>query len=484
MSATVSPAAPPSAQPAAHASGAAHRLGFSTLDEEVRLDSLDVEGALPPWLAGSLVRTGPAKFEVGERRLRHWFDGMAMLHRFSFSDGRVSYASRFLQSRAYTEAQRTGRLAFPEFATDPCRSLFKRVASAFSPSLTDNGNVNVSRLGDELIAMTETPLPVVFDAETLEAAGVAYRPPGQLTTAHPHHDPERGELVNFALHLGARSHYRFFAQRGRSEQRLIASVPVREPGYVHSFAMTQRFLVLAEFPFVVNPARLALGGRPYIENYRWKPERGTRFLVVDRHTGKQAASLRTDPFFGFHHVNAYERDGEVVVDASVYRDPGIIDALYLEALERDLPGLPTAQLRRFTLDLDAGAVHHEAVVDEGLELARIDYRRRNGRPYRYAWGVGHRDGGWLDQVVKVDVQERDVRTWSAPGCYPGEPVFVPDPASDREDAGVLLSVTLDAHSGSSFLAVLDAGDLSELARARVPHHIPFSFHGNHFGGAR
>jgi carotenoid cleavage dioxygenase-like enzyme len=25
--------------------------------------------------------------------------------------------------------------------------------------------------------------------------------------------------------------------------------------------------------------------------------------------------------------------------------------------------------------------------------------------------------------------------------------------------------------------VLDAADLSELARAQVPHHIPFSFHG-------
>jgi len=31
--------------------------------------------------------------------------------------------------------------------------------------------------------------------------------------------------------------------------------------------------------------------------------------------------------------------------------------------------------------------------------------------------------------------------------------------------------------------VLDAGDLSELARARVPHHVPFGFHGQHFGGA-
>lgn len=460
-----------------------HRIGFSSADGEVGLDSLPVEGALPAWLAGSLVRTGPAKFELDHQRMRHWFDGLAMLHRFSFQEGEVSYASRYLRGRAHQEAERTGRLAFSEFATDPCRSLFKRVASAFSPALSDNGNVNVARLGDELIAMTETPLPVVFDSQTLESAGVAYRPPGQLTTAHPHHDADRRELVNFAVHLGARSQYRFFAQRGRSEQRLIASLPVREPGYVHSFAMSERFLVLAEFPFVVNPARLALSGRPYIENYRWEPERGTRFMVVDRASGELRATFETDPFFAFHHVNAYEDGPELVVDISAYEGPAIIDALYLDALRSDQSRLPTAQLRRFHLDLESGAVGHEALVDGHFELGRIDYRRRNGRPYRYAWGVGQ-DGGFLDRIVKVDVRERVAHTWHENGCYPGEPVFVPDPGDEREDAGVLLSVTLDSQSASSFLLVLDAGDLSELARARVAHHIPFGFHGNYFGGER
>jgi beta,beta-carotene 9',10'-dioxygenase len=56
-------------------------------------------------------------------------------------------------------------------------------------------------------------------------------------------------------------------------------------------------------------------------------------------------------------------------------------------------------------------------------------------------------------------------------------VFVAFPKAEREDEGVLLSVVLDATAGASFLLVLDAGNLSELARARAPHHIPFSFHG-------
>ena len=167
--------------------GQEYALGFETLEAEIELDSLPVEGSIPEWLAGSLVRNGPAKYEVGEKRLRHWFDGLAMLHRFSFAGGDVSYANRFLRTNAYRAAE-SGQISYREFATDPCRSIFKRAATMFRPGFSDNCNVNLAKLGDEYIAMTETPLPVAFDPETLDALGVAYDPPGLHTTAHPHAD--------------------------------------------------------------------------------------------------------------------------------------------------------------------------------------------------------------------------------------------------------------------------------------------------------
>ncbi|MCL4287316.1 MAG: carotenoid oxygenase family protein, partial [Thermoleophilia bacterium] len=60
-------------------------LGFETLERETRIEALPVEGEIPGWLGGSLLRTGPARFEVGARELSHWFDGLAMLHRFGFA---------------------------------------------------------------------------------------------------------------------------------------------------------------------------------------------------------------------------------------------------------------------------------------------------------------------------------------------------------------------------------------------------------------
>ncbi len=464
--------------------GYAH--GLETLDAEVELDSLPIEGSIPEWLTGTLLRNGPAKFEVGEQPYKHWFDGLAMLHRFSFGGGSVSYANRFLRSDAYKAAEREGKIAYSEFATDPCRSIFRRAATLFRPKITDNCNVNLTRLGDEYVAMTETPLPVAFDPETLETLGVAFKPPGIHATAHPHHDPERGELIAYVTHFGPRSEYRVFGQRDRDSQRRIASKRVGEPSYMHSFALTERYAVLVAFPLVVNPLSLALAGRPFIENYRWKPELGTRVLVFDREEGSLRGSYEAEPRFCFHHVNAFERGGELVIDMAAYDDATIVDSLYLERL-RTAPPPPSAlaRLLRYRVDLDRGAVAEEDLSDVPLELPRIDYRERNGKPYRYTWGVGApaaiEEDEFLDRLVKIDVESGAATEWQEPGAFPGEPVFVPAPErGGREDGGVLLSVVLDAATGSSYLLVLDAESMGELGRARVPHHIPFGFHGQYF----
>src|SRR5262249_19624414 len=138
------------------------------------------------------------------------FDGFAMLHRFGIADGRVSYANRFLETRAYRAAKEKGVIVYSEFATDPCRTLFGRVFSMFSPKISDNANVNLVKLGERYISMTETPIPVEFDGETLDTAGVAYKAPGLLTTAHPHLDRASGGMLNYAAKLGPRNRYRFF----------------------------------------------------------------------------------------------------------------------------------------------------------------------------------------------------------------------------------------------------------------------------------
>src|SRR5262249_44755507 len=80
-----------------------YHLVFSTLRRGPSQDDLPVRRTVPPW-TGSLVRTAPATFEVGERRYQHGFDGLAMLRKFAFASGRVAYANRYLRSQSYREA--------------------------------------------------------------------------------------------------------------------------------------------------------------------------------------------------------------------------------------------------------------------------------------------------------------------------------------------------------------------------------------------
>ncbi|WP_326798974.1 carotenoid oxygenase family protein [Streptomyces sp. NBC_01808] len=475
----------------------AHSIGFRTLGDETTIEELPVKGALPGWLEGSLLRNGPARYDAGERSVRHWFDGQAMLHRFTFGGGQVSYANRYLDTPA-NRAMAAGRISFREFATDPCRSLFARFFTRFSRKPSANANVNITRFGDRYVALTETPLPVAFDPDTLATAGVVGYDDalsGQLTTAHPHQDPATGDLVNYVLHFSRTSEYRIYRQPSSGTTReLIGSRKVARPSYMHSFAITRRHVVLAEFPLVVNPLSIVLSGRPFIENYHWEPERGTRFTVMDSRDGTVRGTYEGPAFFAFHHINAFDDGDDVVLDICSYDDASIIEALYLDRLHGG-GVIPLARPTRYRIPLGDGAgggsVGVQRLSEETLELPRISYARHNGSPYRYAYGVGTRDRSsahFIDQLVKLDVTTGDTLTWSEEGCYPGEPVFVaaPTAASDAagEDDGVVLSVVLDSAAGTSFLLVLDARTFAELARAEVPHAVPFGFHGVFTGRRR
>lgn len=464
-----------------HPGPASYAAGFRSTTREIETVDLDVRGTLPAWLSGALLRVAPARFEVGKQRYRHWFDGLARLHRFAISDGRVSYTSRFLRSEAWRLAEKTGRIGRGEFATDPCRTLFGRVMAILEPTITDNAVVAINKIGDDVVALTETRLPVRFDPQTLETLGVhewGASVDGSVSTAHPHHDGERA--YTYVVSFGRHSFYHVHVVDG-ADERELARIPVSEPAYMHSFGMSENRLVLAEFPLRVSPLELYLSGKPFIRNYRWKPERGTIFTVLDKVTGALVGRWTAPPLFAFHHVNAVERDGALEIDLVAYDDARVLDDLYLDRLRGPEPVSAVGRLVRLTLPEGGGAVAMRTLSDTPIELPRIDYPRRQGRPYRFVWGNGQAGRDFLDSIVKLDLAapaDANARVWHEPGLWPGEPVFVRRPGAEAEDDGVLLSVVLDETAERSFLLVLDAADLREIARAIVPEIVTFGFHGN------
>ena len=275
--------------------------------------------------------------------------------------------------------------------------------------------------------------------------------------------------------------YRVLVDAG-ARRRELAFIPRAEPGYMHSFALTRRYVVLFEQPFVVDPASfLSPARKPIIENYRWEGSQPSRIIVVDRRAGGVRATVELDPFFVFHHVNATERGDRITLDVCAHKDSTIIDALYLKRLRKAEQRIPRVRVRRIDVDPARSTASVRDLSDVDLELPRIHYARVSQRDHRYVYGIGMRTPAspFTDQLVKLDAHTGTHRTWHERLCYPGEPVFVPAPGARREDDGVVLSVVLDAGRGTSFLLVLDAPTMSERARAAVPHHIPFGFHGMH-----
>jgi len=462
-----------------------YRRGFETLDQEIAEPALPVDGDLPDWLSGTLIRNGPAQFEVGDRDYNHWFDGHAMLHAFRVADGTVAYRNRFLQTKSRTEALEQGEIARSEFATDPCRSLFGRVMSVFNPKLTDNASINVAQIDDAYVALTETPIPVAFDPETLETAGVVEYEDDvdvPMSTAHPLVEPDTGRTITYLTEFGRQSRYHVAGIAPGSRTRtVLATVDVARPRYMHSFGMTERYVILAEWPLVVDPLDLLLRGRPFIENFEWTPELGTRVRILRKEDGAEVATCEADAAFAFHHVNAFERGDEVVCDVVTYPDASIIDALSLDRLRSDEPTPGTGRLRRYRLPLDGGSASSSVQSDTRLELPRIHEGAARTQAYRYVYGIGERgDGTFTDQLVKLDASTGAAQVWREAGTYPGEPVFVPRPDGAAQDDGVVLSVVLDPADERSFLLVLDASSFDERARAEVPHAIPFGFHGQFF----
>lgn len=456
--------------------------GFRTNSEERELASLPVQGEIPKWLSGDLYRNGPGMVTV-DKPMRHWFDGLAMLHKFSIRNGTVSYLSRFVDCAAWRSVKAGGKITYSDFATDPCRSLFGRIQTVFDsdPRITDSAKVNIGKIGDDLYAFGEPLMQIRIDPATLESLGVFHfgkKPGNRMTTAHPHTDQR--DAYNLVVQYGPLNFYKIYGFRDQVQE--LASIPVREPAYMHSFGMSENYFIISEFPLVIQSIKLALRLRPFIENFQWKPRQGTRFLIIDRRTGKTAFRVKTEAFFGFHHVNAFERDGQLVVDMVNYPDASIISDYYIHRLGKADHPLPPGRLERFEFDLDAKELQKRSVLSETIiELPHIHYSSTHGHAdYRFVYGIGIQDGKrneFYNQLVKIDLNDGSTKTWAQEGAYPGEPVFVPHPERTAEDHGVLLSVVLDADHARSSLLVLDAADLREIGRAELPHSMLVGYHG-------
>lgn len=86
--------------------------GYRTAPSE---DSYTVRcDELPADLAGTFFRNIPAKFEVGEQRVKHPFDADGMVSALTLDGkGNAHFRNRFIRTRGFVREQQAGKMLYP-----------------------------------------------------------------------------------------------------------------------------------------------------------------------------------------------------------------------------------------------------------------------------------------------------------------------------------------------------------------------------------
>ncbi|KAK4274270.1 hypothetical protein QN277_017520 [Acacia crassicarpa] len=498
------PIAPPPLTPPKRSdtTGGPHHPAWTSIPQERWEGELHVQGQIPLWLKGTYLRNGPGLWHIGDYNFRHLFDGYATLVKLHFENGRLIAGHRQLESQAYQASKKNQKLCYREFSEVPKHDNFLayvgELANLFSgASLTDNANTGVTKLGDgRVVCLTETQKgSYVIDPNTLETLGrFEYGDTlgGLIHSAHPIVTDE--EFLTLLPDLIKPGYLVVRMEAGSNERKVIGRVDCRggpAPGWVHSFPVTEHYIVVPEMPLRYCAQNLLRAEPTPLYKFEWHPESKAFMHVMCRSSGNIVASVEVPLFVTFHYINAYEEEDEdgrvtaIIADCCEHSaDTTILDKLRLNNL-RSFNGqdvLPDARVGRFRIPMNGSEYGIlEAALEpnehgRGMDMCSINPNYL-GKKYRYAYACGaQRPCNFPNTLTKVDLEEKKAKNWYEEGAVPSEPFFVARPGATEEDDGVVISMVSEGN-GEAFALLLDGSSFEEIARAKFPYGMPYGLHG-------
>lgn len=428
------------------------------MTDELTLEELAVEGEIPHHLDGQYMRIGPNPLTAIDPAKHHWFVGDGMVHGIRIRDGKALwYRNRWLRSTRVSEA----------LGEEP-------IGGTRSP-LSDTVNTNVIGHAGRIFGVVEAggfPVELGPELESIEHSDFQ----GTLEkafSAHPHRDPETGELHAICYLAPEMNVVRHVVVGTDGKVRRAEPVAVEHGPSIHDCAITKNYVVVMDLPVTFSIEAMAAG---YPFPYRWNPNHKARIGLLPREgKGDEIVWHDIDPCYVFHPANAYERaDGAVVMDVCVH------DKLFHQSSRG--PDDSRMSFERWTIAGDGAKVERAVIDPDPQEFPRLD-ERLTGKPYRYAYCTETNNAGSEfvggNRIYKHDLEAGTRETHDfGEGRYPGEFVFVP--RADGEDEGWLVGLVVDANDDSTDFVILDAADFTgdPVATVHLPHRIPPGFHGN------
>lgn len=439
---------------------------------ETDVSQVRIEGAIPPTLAGSFYRNGPALFERGDVRYRHWFDGDGLVQRWRIRDGAVSYTSRFVQTPKFEVENRARAFLLPVSGGGISPAAAFTGANSANPS-----NTSVINVGRETWAVWEGGSAMRMDPETLASLGFVRfgnEVDGAPFSAHPRRG-EDGRIWNVGS-LGSRVILYRLGADGDLEQFRVQ--PLGQEGYYHDFLLTSRSLVVVQCSTETRGERSLENGS--FGSMRGVPGKPMRVHVFDRETFERLREAELPSGFAFHFGNAWEEEDGTINFDIVHN----IDADQMLEFFKPMTGVfPNWQAVSHRVSLPPRGVPRFERLHARVEFPKINPRfdaRRNRYVYASAFNDGARQD-WFDSVVKIDLEQGRNQTFHYGSDWMVEEhVFVPKPGAVDEDDGWLVGTALNWVDQQSALTIFDATRPGEdfVARAWLGATAPLGLHGD------
>ncbi len=458
--------------------------GYESLTEEYDYWIDDIEGEIPPELAGTLFRNGAGLLDINKERLHHPFDGDGMISRITFTNGRAHFRNRFVQTAGYLAEQKAGKILYRGvFGTQKPGGW---LANIFDLKIKNIANTNVIYWGKKLLALWEAAEPYSLNPQTLETLGNEYfngvLSKGEAFSAHPRIDPN-GTLVNFAIKPGLSTTITIFELNTNGEITSKQNHSVPGFCFIHDFVITELYCIFFQNPVDFNPIPFALGISSAAQCIKFQKNQPTRIIIIPRKTQSENVKvLETQAGFIFHHVNAFEVGNEIIIDSICYESLTEVEP-NSDYRKTDFDTNSPPQLWRFNLNLSENKVQNQLIDPRPTEFPTI-HPNYVGKSYRYLYSAAAHQStvnAPLQAIFKVDLESGRKQLWSAaPRGFIGEPIFIPRPNSQTEDDGWLIALVYDAEHHRSDVVILDAQNLQKgaIAKLHLKHHIPYGLHGS------
>jgi len=266
--------------------------------------------------------------------------------------------------------------------------------------------------------------------------------------------------------------------------------------YQHMTSATDEFYIMLEAPCYYPNKTTPIGTVDWTD-WGWNFLESTHVRLVDRNTGKSTTYPVSHNTFAIHHINAFkdESTNSIVLDV-IQSFPSFLPCSTafksltlnnsINNWQSNAKGLMYSTPLRLTMPLDSPGSKVTPVLigsGKGMEFPTIRYDELNGKPYQWAYGtyLQGKASAYYDALVKLNVNSGNQTVWGIPGHYVGEPIFVADPAGTEEDDGVVMTNVLDSINNKTYLVVLDAVTMKEVARtSSTPRVMPLGYHGIYY----